>query len=212
MNKSYQFTLALLLLAFTAFSFAADKSPLKLGDESNPSDAPDGTYSIDKTHGYITFSYSHQGYSKPMLRWRDWDSTLEWNGSDPSKSTVSVSIDASKVDSGVDVFDDHLRGEKFFDVENHPEITFTSTKVTMRDNSVGTMIGDLTIKGKTLPATVHLKFNKTAVNKRKGAQVIGLTGHSIIKRSDWGMDTAVPMVSDEVEIIIQAEYLMTLSK
>jgi len=196
----------------TAFSFAADKSPLMLGDGSKPSDAPDGAYQIDKSHGYITFSYAHLGYSKPMLRWREWDSTLAWNSSDPSKSTVSVTIDASKIDSGVDVFDDHLRDKKFFDVENYPTITFNSTRVTMRDSHVGTMIGDLTIKGKTLPATVHLKFNKTAVNKRKGAQVIGLTGHSIIKRSDWGIDTAVPMVSDEIEIIIQAEYLMPLSK
>ncbi len=212
MINSNKLCLLLVLFAFSVFSFAADKSPLKLGDESNPSDAPDGTYSIDKTHGYITFSYAHQGYSKPMLRWRDWDSTLEWNGSDPSKSTVSVSIDASKVDSGVDVFDDHLRGEKYFDVEKYPTITFNSTKVMMRDSKVGTMIGELTIKGKTLPASVHLKFNKTAVNKRKGAQVIGLSGHSIIKRSDWGLDVAVPMVSDEIEIVIQAEYLMPLPK
>jgi len=177
LNKIYPLSIALILFALTAFSFAADKSPLTLGDGSKPSDAPDGAYQIDKSHGYITFSYAHLGYSKPMLRWREWDSTLAWNSSDPSKSTVSVTIDASKIDSGVDVFDDHLRDKKFFDVENYPTITFNSTRVTMRDSHVGTMIGDLTIKGKTLP-----------------------------------IDTAVPMVSDEIEIIIQAEYLMPLSK
>ncbi len=210
MIKIHRLLLTIGVLAFTSVSFAAEKSGLKLSDDSNPADAPSGIYTVDKTHGYITFSYAHLGYSKPMLRWRDWDSTLKWKGDNLSESTVSVTIDANKIDSGVDIFDQHLRGDKFFDVENHPAITFKSTKVTMRDSKVGTMLGDLTIKGKTLPVTVHLKFNKTGINSRSGHQVIGLSGHSIVKRSDWGLGIAVPMVSDEIEIVIQAEYMMKL--
>lgn len=170
------------------------------------SDAPAGDYTVDKTHGYITFTYDHQGYSTPFLRWRDWDSTVTLDPANPSNSSVTVSIDASKVDSGVDSWDEHLVGERFFDVANHPSITFASTTLNLDAEGNGTMVGDLTIKGQTHPVTLDVKFNKSGLNRRGGGQILGFSGRGEVMRSAWGLDVAVPFVSDEVQIIIEAEY------
>lgn len=177
----------------------------------NLADVPAGDYSVDKTHAYITFTYNHQGYSTPFLRWRDWDSTLTLDPKEPSKSSVTVAIDASKVDSGVDSWDEHLVGERFFDVANHPGITFASTSLDVDADGNGTMVGDLTIKGQTHPVTLEVTFNKAGLSRRSGAQILGFSGRGEVKRSAWGLDVAVPFVSDEVQIIIEAEYTMESS-
>ena len=169
--------------------------------------APSGTYQAEETHRYITFSYSHLGYSNPWLRWRNWDATLDWNAENPSESSVSVVINAASIDSGVDVFDGHLNGEKFFDTANHPEITFVSTSVQQTGETTGTIEGDLTIKGTTKPVTLYATFNKADIDQRKNVYRIGFAGKATVKRSDFGVDLLAPAVSDEVDVVIEAEFI-----
>lgn len=172
------------------------------------SEAVSGEYAPDPKHRYITFSYLHQGFSRPMVRWRDWTGTLNWDAENPENSSVSVTIDASSVDSGVDEFDGHLRDERFFDTANHPEITFQSTSVSRTGDSTGTIAGDLTIKGETKPVTLDVTFNKGAFNERDNSYKLGFSGSTTVKRSDFGVDTYVPYVSDEVDITIETEWVM----
>ena len=164
-------------------------------------------YKTDPKHRYITFSYSHFGYSDPWVRWRDWDATLDWNAEDPAASSVSVVINAASVDSGVDEFDGHLKGERFFDVENHPEITFVSTSVEKTGDTTGKIIGDLTIKGVTNSETLDVVFNNGDFDQRKNAHKLGFSGKTTVKRSDYDVDFLAPGVSDEVEIVIEVEFL-----
>lgn len=172
-------------------------------------EAVSGEYAPDPKHRYITFSYLHQGFSRPMVRWRSWDGTLNWDAENPENSSVSVTIDASSVDSGVDEFDGHLRGERFFDTANHPEITFTSTSVSRTGDATGTITGDLTIKGNTKPVTLDVTFNKSAYSERGNEYKIGFSGTATVKRSDFGVDFLAPAVSDEVDIVIETEWKMS---
>ena len=168
--------------------------------------APSGRYSLDKNHGYITFTYSHKGYSNPFLRWRNWDAVLDWNAQDPTKSLVSVTIQTADIDSGVDAFDEHLKSGDMFEVEAFPEITFVSTQITKNDDWTGVITGDLTMKGETHPVTLEVSFNKAGEGGDEGVYVIGFSGRTKILRSQWGLGYAVPFVGDEVEIIVEAEF------
>lgn len=172
-------------------------------------DAPSGVYESEDTHRYITFSYTHLGFSDPWLRWRDWDGTLNWNAEDPEQSSVSVTINADAIDTGVDVFDDHMKGERLFDVANHPQITFVSTDVEKTGANTGNITGDLTIKGNTKPVTLNVIFNKGAFQERDNVYRLGFSGKTTVKRSDFGIDFAVPNVSDEVDIVIETEWIMS---
>ena len=166
--------------------------------------APAGTYALDKTHGYIAFSYDHQGYSKPQLRWGNWDSVLEWNPDDLENSSVAVTINVADVDTGVEKFNDHLRSADFFEVETYPTITFESTSVKYSGGMQGQITGDLTVKDLTKPITIDVVFNKAG--ETKSGHKVGFSGKTKMLRSEWGVGAYVPFVGDEVELIIEVEY------
>lgn len=184
-------------------------------DQSHQSEferSPSGVYSVDPTHAYIVFTYSHHGYSTPFLRWRNWDSRLNWNDENPSDSSVSVDIKIANIDSGVDVFDDHLKQERWFNEAAFPKASFKSTSIVQKTETTGTMTGDLFLKGITKPVTLDVKFNKAAFDQRSGSHKIGFSAKGTLNRSDWDLGGGVPSISDAVELIIEAEYLMPSQK
>lgn len=169
------------------------------------SGAPAGEYSLDKGHGYITFSYLHQGFSKPYLRFNDWDSTLNWNPENPENSSVNVTIQTGSIDSMVAKFDTHLKSADMFDVEAYPTATFTSTSINRTGGNTGTITGDLTMKDVTKPITLDVVFNK-AGETRGGGHKVGFSGTAQLKRSEWNLGYAVPHVGDDVDLVIEVEY------
>ena len=61
-------------------------------------------------------------------------------------------------------FDEHLVGERYFDVANHPNITFKSTAIEMTSDATAKITGDLTIKGITKPVVLDATLNKAAMH------------------------------------------------
>lgn len=174
--------------------------------ETTIASIPSGNYVMDKTHGYVTFEYLHQGYSRPTLRFDDVDAVLTLDSETPTNSSVNVTIKADSIDTGVPKFDDHIKGKDMFDVANHPTITFVSTSLTQKDAAHGTLTGDLTMKGITKPVTLDVKFNKAGQHFRTKMPMAGFSASGKIMRSDWDMGYAVPAVGDEVEIRVEAEF------
>lgn len=168
--------------------------------------APSGSYSVDPTHGYINLGYSHLGYSRPTIRVIGFQADLELDANKIENSRVNVTMDANSLDSGVEEFDGHLDGEKFFNVAKFPTITFVSTSI--KDNGDGSLVitGDLTVKGVTKSVTMNAKLNKAGVNPIKKLAAVGFSASTTIKRSEWDLGEHVPMVSDDVEISIEAEF------
>ncbi len=165
-----------------------------------------GVYKADAKHAYITYSYDHQGYSKPWLRWRTWSADLTWNPAAPDQSSIAVVIDAASADSGVDEFDTHLKSADFFDVANHPQITFTSTSASLSGGAKGTVTGDLTIKGVTKPVTLDVTINRAANDDFAQSYKLGFSAKGVVKRSDFGVDKYTPFVSDDVTVVIETEF------
>jgi len=149
------------------------------------SGVPSGLYTVDPTHAYVTFSYNHLGMS--------------------TKSTVMVTIDANSIVAGSDKWHDHITGDKFFDTENHPEITFTSTSVEAARDGNYKVMGDLTIKGESKPVALEVTINAAMNHPMSGNPVIGLQATSELLRSEFGMTTALPHVSDEIALSVTAE-------
>jgi polyisoprenoid-binding protein YceI len=198
--------------AAPAAEAAAEPAPVAVDLAPQPafdaSVAPAGVYKTDPRHAYITFSYDHQGYSRPWVRWRAWTGELNWNPSAPEQSTITATIDASSADSGVDAFDEHLESADFFDAANHPEISFKSTSISLAGGAKGTMAGDLTIKGVTKPVTLDVTINKAANDDFAKAYKLGFSAKGLVKRSDFGVDKYVPFVGDEVTVVIETEWTM----
>lgn len=168
-------------------------------------DVPSGRYELENTHGYITISYSHLGFSTPHVGFNTFEVDLDFDASAPEKSTLAVSIDAKSVDSRVAEFDEHLNGDRFFDTSNHPTITFTATGISMQEDGKATISGDLTIKGQTHPVTLDATLNKAGNHPMLKKPVMGFNAEGTVKRSMWGLGYAAPMVSDEVNLFITVE-------
>jgi polyisoprenoid-binding protein YceI len=117
--------------------------------------------------------------------------------------------------TGVKEFDDNLKSESFFNADRYPLITFRSTWVRRTGEKTGEVDGELTIMGISKPVTLKVIWNFTgehpfaAVNPTyKGRWVSGFSASAKVQRSDWGLTRALPLISDDIWITIEAEFLL----
>ena len=166
---------------------------------------PAGSYGLDKTHGYITFTYSHLGFSNPRVGFDAFDVALDLDNEAPENSSLEVMIDAASINSRVEEFDEHLNGDKFFDTDEYPNIDFQSTGIEQTGDDTFRVNGNLTIKGVTRAVTLDAKINKAATHPLSKTPTVGVSATTSLLRSEWGLGDYVPMVSDRVEVEIEVE-------
>ena len=146
-----------------------------------------GTYSIDPAHSSIAFVARHAMIAKVRGTFDKYTSTLVLDGDHPEQSSAEVSIDVSSVDTRDANRDAHLKSPDFFDVEKHPQMTFTSTKVELVDDQTVNITGDLTIRDVTKPVTIPFNFTGSAVDPF-GNQRAGFEGQVTVNRKDWNLN------------------------
>ena len=168
-------------------------------------DVPAGTYTADPTHAYINFSYTHLGFSRPVVGFNDFDVTLDFDKDDIASSKVTVDIDPASIDSRVEEFNGHLVSGDWFNVAEYPDISFVSTDIRMTGDNTMTITGDLTIKGITKPVTLDGTINKAGPHPFNKKPTIGISASGKLMRSDWDLGKYAPAVTDEVELNIQVE-------
>jgi len=163
-----------------------------------------GDYAIDTTHTRLGFSARHAMVTTVRGGFTDFEGNAHIDTENPASSHVEIVINAASIDTGVADRDGHLKSADFFDVENNPRITFTSTKVE-RDGDVCAVTGDLTIKGVTKPTTIE--FEQTGSAKDPfGNTRVGFEGATAISRKEWGLtwnaalETGGVLVSDKVKL------------
>ena len=184
---------------FAHTAFAASSTSSVMGD------VPSGHYVVEKDHAYITFSYSHLGFSTPHIAFDDFDVDLQLDADNPQNSTLKVTIDANSIQSQVDEFDEHLVGERFFDTAKYPLITFTSSSVVMDGSDTAAITGDLTIKGQTHSVKLDTKLNKAGTHPMLKKPVAGFNAEAKVLRSAWDLGYGIPMVGDEITLYISVE-------
>lgn len=179
-----------------------------------PSELPSGNYSLDKTHASLIWKVSHVGLSDYTARFTDFDADINYNPEDPTLSSVTVTINPMSIETDYPNAEEKdfnaklATGEEWFNAENFPEITFTSTKITMNEgDNTGKMRGDLTFLGVTKPVTLDVTFNGGYLEKPfAGVPAMGFSATGMIDRSEWGFDTYEPGIGGDVEILIETEF------
>jgi polyisoprenoid-binding protein YceI len=186
-------------------TFAATVLTVSTSVRADLSEVPSGDYGLDDHHAYISFTYSHIGFSTPHVGFRKFDANLSLDSENPENSSIEVIIDATSVDSRVEEFNGHLRGSNFFDTDNYPQATFKSTDIAANTDGTFAVTGDLTIKGITKSVTLDTTLNKAAMHPMRNVPTVGFSAETQVLRSDFGMDRAVPAIGDEVTIYITVE-------
>ena len=166
-----------------------------------------GRYELDEKHAYLSFSYSHMGLSNPRLHFSAFDAELELDGNNMAQSNVRIAVNVASIESGVAELDEELRGADFFDVANHPEITFVSNGYEETSENEGRLSGDLTVLGITKPVTLDVTINSAAMNRMVRKEMIGFTASGAINRSDFGLSAYDKFVGDELNLDIRVEFV-----
>jgi polyisoprenoid-binding protein YceI len=170
-----------------------------------------GTWDIDASHSTVGFSVRHMMVSKVRGYFREFSGEIV-TAEDPAQSSVTATIDLGSIDTRQEQRDAHIRSADFFDVENHPQMTFRSTAV-RTDGADWTVEGDLTIKGITKPVTLALELNGFGPDAYGGTRA-GFSAKTEISRSEFGVDIQMPMdgggvvVGDKITVELEIEAVL----
>lgn len=145
-----------------------------------------GTYTFDPSHTAIGFVARHAMVTKVRGSFDEFDGTIRVDGDNPAGSSVSLKINAASVNTRNADRDGHLRSEDFFDAEQFPHLTFTSTAIEHLDDTHYRITGDLTIKGVSNPVTFDLEFTGSATDPF-GNERLGFEGSVEVNRKSWDL-------------------------
>ncbi|HEY4902536.1 MAG TPA: YceI family protein [Candidatus Sulfotelmatobacter sp.] len=197
MSRSSLTRLAILIAALTlALSAAAQTS----------------TWQIDPAHSSAQFSVRHLGVSTVRGAFTKVSGTAKYDPADPTKTSFDATIDASSVDTRVDMRDNDLRSENFLDVKKYPTITFHSKQVQSAGAGKLRITGDLTIHGTTKEVVLDADGPSPAIKDPWGNQRVGASATTKISRKDFGVVADAGMIGDDLTITIDAELFQPPAK
>lgn len=166
---------------------------------------PAGSYGIDKMHTQLAFAVTHLGISIVRGTFDTFDGTLTV-GDSLDASSLSLEAEMASVNTGNSMRDNHLHGGDFFDVENHPKLSFRSTSIEESANGYR-LNGELTLKGASQPVVLDATYNGSGTFPMDGSTHYGFSASGTISRSAFGVSYGVPMVSDDVKLTLEAQFV-----
>ena len=175
---------------------------------SNPALAKVQKFELEKNHASVLWIANHLGFSNVSGKFNEVEGEIIYDEKNPEKSSVTATIHISKLSTGLPDFDAHLKSGDFFDIEKFTTAKFVSKKIVVTGKNRAKIHGNLTLLGVTKPVILDSRLNKIGLNSFSQRQTIGLSAKTQIKRSQFGMDYAVPAVSDNINIVIEVEGIL----
>ena len=173
-------------------------------------DLTPGTWTVDPAHSSVGFVARHLMITKVRGHFTDFDGSVTITP-DPLASSVVANVRLASVDTGSTDRDDHLRSPDFFDVENHPEMTLTSTAI-RPDGDDYVLSADLSIAGTTHPVEFALTFDGVSTDPWNNTKA-GFTAVADINRKDWdltwnvALETGGVVVSEKIRIELDIQLV-----
>jgi polyisoprenoid-binding protein YceI len=161
------------------------------------------TWVVDPVHSNVGFKVRHL-LTPVSGQFDDFSGTIVYDAEDPSSSSVEMVVQSASIDTDNERRDGHLRSADFFDVENHPTLSFQSKKVVKLGDNLA-VTGDLTIRGVTREVTLPVQVLGVLGDKA------GFATEFTIDRQDYGvswnraLDQGGTILGDEVTVELSFE-------
>ena len=171
-------------------------------------------WEIDSEHFSIAFEAGHVGYQKQLGLFLEGSGSFHYDPDAREFTAGRVEIQAGSIFTNLIARDNHLRGRDFLNTRRNPVIVFEATDYVSGNDAVpGTLAGNLTLLGQTHPVVLEVTINKQAkypFGHRR--ETLGISAHTTITRSQWGMDYGVAdnLVGDEVTLRFEFEAFRLL--
>jgi polyisoprenoid-binding protein YceI len=164
-----------------------------------------GTWQVDGVHSSIVFRILHMGVSNFYGSFKDMSGKIVVDESDVANSSIEFTVMADSIETRNAKRDQHAMSPDFLNAKEFPEAVFKSTKVTAAGEGKWSVEGELTLHGVTKPISVTAEKTGEAEGRGGRGRVAGFECHFEIKRSEFGMDNMLGMLSDEVGVIVSLE-------
>lgn len=171
------------------------------------------TWKLDPAHSSAEFKVKHMMISNVKGTFSGLSGTLTEDTTDPARSRVEASVDIGNISTGDAQRDAHLKSADFFHQEQHPTMTFRSTKVEKRGEGEYAVTGELTIHGVSRQVTFAVDGPTAPAKDPWGNTRIGLSATAKINRKDFGLswnaalETGGFLVGEDVQITIEAQFI-----
>lgn len=162
-------------------------------------------WELDLSHTRIGFEVEHLGFSTTMGRFTEAEGNVHYDIKNPNATNLRFTVYTDSIDTGWKQRDEHLRGEKFFNTDKYPSMSFVSTKVDFINPQQAKITGDFTMLGKTKPLTLNVTIKKIAESPMTKEPVIGFRATGTIDRSAYGMTAYAQAITNDVPIQIDGE-------
>ena len=168
-------------------------------------------WTIDQSHSEIEFKVRHLMIAHVKGSFKTFDASIYTEAKDFTTAEIDLWIDASSINTGDAKRDEHLKSVDFFDVQNHKQITFTSSTLGKPDAEGNYELwGELTMRGVTKEIKLNVQFGGI-INDPWGNEKAGFTVTGKINRTEWGLiwnaalETGGIMVSEDITISCEVE-------
>lgn len=174
--------------------------------------AQTSTWTVDPNHSAAHFTVRHMGLSNVTGTFDKVSGTAQMDEKDFTKSSVDAVIDVASVDTRVQMRDNDLRSDHFFDVAKYPTMEFKSKRIEKGGDGYK-VIGDLTMHGVTKEVTLNMDEPSAIMTDQHGNMHRGFSASTTINRKDWGMtynnllQSGEAAVGDTIKIQIDAELV-----
>jgi polyisoprenoid-binding protein YceI len=164
---------------------------LTQGSTALPTRQLAGTWRIDPVHSEVAFTVRHLMISKVRGRFGDFAGTIVI-GDEPLDAQVDARVVLASIDTGNSTRDDHVRSADFFDVDNHPELTYRSTGI-RADGDDFVVDGELSLHGVTRPVALAVELTGFQEATPFGDSRLGFSATAEINRDDFGITFNTPL-------------------
>jgi polyisoprenoid-binding protein YceI len=170
-------------------------------------DVPAGLYDVVTKETLIRYGVDHMGFSAYWGTFPGATGTLVFDPKSPAAMKLEVKVPIVLVETTNRELNGELFSDEFFDAEDYPWMTFTSTQVTRSGPTSFRVTGNLTMHDVTKSVVLDADFHGAGNDPFSGKDIIvGFDVKGMVKRSDFGLGKYVPIVSDETSITISAAF------
>ncbi len=166
-------------------------------------------WTLDKAHAKIGFGITHMLVSEVEGSFKTFDIKLNVPNEDFSGAEIDFTADINSIDTANEMRDAHLKAKDFFHAEQNPMISFKSKSFAKLADKRYALNGDLTFNGVT--NNINLDVTGNVVNHpiKKGTMIAGFKVKGEVKRSDYNLAPATPVVilGEDIGITANVEFI-----
>lgn len=178
---------------------------------ASPTAVTPGAFVVEPGHTQVMFSVAHMGFTNYGGVFSKASGSLKLDPKALTATALDVTVPVESVSTTSAKLDEELRGDQWLNAAKYPTMHLQSTRITRTGPSTATIAGALTLHGVTRPVTLKARFIGAGVDPLSKAYTVGFEVSGVIKRSDFGVKTYVPLIGDDVDLKINAAFVKSPS-